>query len=267
MTTNPDYIALNRHAWNTRTAWHVASDFYNVTAFLEGKTSLNEIELSLLGDVQGKTILHLQCHFGQDSLSLARMGAIVTGVDLSDKVIEEAKKLNDQLGLNASFICCNIYDLPQHLQQQFDIVFASYGTVGWLPDLQQWGNIINTFLKPGGRFVFAEFHPFVWMYDNDFEKVVYKYFTDEPIYETESGTYADKAAPITYRIVGWNHSLSEVFAAIWSNGLIIKNFLEYDYSPYPCFKGTKETARGKYIIEKFGDKLPLVYSIMAEKPQ
>ena len=130
MHTQPDYIALNLHAWNTCTTYHVQSLFYNVAAFVEGKSSLNDIELSLLGDVRGKTILHLQCHFGQDSLSLARMGAAVTGIDFSDKAIEQAKSLNNQLGLNATFICCNIYDLPKYLTEQFDIVFTSYGTIG-----------------------------------------------------------------------------------------------------------------------------------------
>jgi 2-polyprenyl-3-methyl-5-hydroxy-6-metoxy-1,4-benzoquinol methylase len=265
MGTQPNYVELNRYAWNMRTSYHVQSAFYHVKEFTEGKSSLNEIELSLLGDVKGKTILHLQCHFGLDSLSLARMGAKVTGIDLSDKAIEEAKSLNNQLGLNATFICCNIYDLPQHLNDQFDIVFTSYGTISWLPDLQQWGNIIAHFLKPGGRFVFAEFHPVIWMYDNDFEKIAYKYFKADPIYETETGTYADKNAPIKYESVTWNHSLDEVFQTLLNNNLVIKDFQEYDYSPYACFNGVKEITPGKYIIEKFGDKIPMVYSIVAEK--
>ena len=264
MNPQPDYVELNRRAWNMRTAYHVQSQFYNVQEFIKGKSSLNEIERSLLGDVKGKNILHLQCHFGQDSLSLARMGAHVTGIDLSDKAIEQANKLNDQLGLNATFICCNIYDLPAHLNKQFDIVFTSYGAIGWLPDLQQWGNIIATFLRPGGHFVFVEFHPVIWMFDNDFEKVAYKYFKSAPIYETENGTYANREAPITYESVSWNHSLSEVLQALLTNHLSIKDFQEYDYSPYACFNGTKEIAPGKYVIEKFSDKIPLVYSIIAE---
>jgi 2-polyprenyl-3-methyl-5-hydroxy-6-metoxy-1,4-benzoquinol methylase len=265
MGPQPDYVELNRYAWNMRTAYHVESVFYHVKEFTEGKSSLNEIELSLLGDVKGKTILHLQCHFGQDSLSLARMGAEVTGIDLSDKAIEEARGLNNQLGLNATFICCNIYDLSQHLNNQFDIVFTSYGTINWLPDLQQWGNIIADFLKPGGRFVFAEFHPLIWMYDDDFEKIAYKYFKTDPIYETETGTYADKNAPIKHESVTWNHSLGEVIQVLLNNNLVIKDFQEYDYSPYACFNGVKEIAPGKYIIEKFGDKIPMVYSIVVEK--
>src|SRR5436189_4993553 len=135
MSTQPDYVELNRRAWNMRTTYHVQSSFYHVKEFTKGESSLNAIELALLGDIKGKSILHLQCHFGQDSLSLARMGAKVTGVDLSDKSIEKAKELNKQLDLDADFICCNIYDLPNHLTKEFDIVFTSYGTIGWLPDL------------------------------------------------------------------------------------------------------------------------------------
>ena len=265
MSTQPDYVELNRHAWNMRTTYHVQSSFYHIKEFTKGESSPNAIELTLPGDIKGKSILHLQCHFGQDSLSLARMGAEVTGIDLSDKAIGEAKSLNNQLGLNATFICCNIYNLTQHLHKQFDIVFTSYGTINWLPDLEQWGNIISTFLKRGGRFVFAEFHPVIWMYDNDFEKIDYKYFKADPICETETGTYADKNAPIKYESVTWNHSLGEVFQALLSNNLVIKHFQEYEYSPYACFNGTKEIAPGKHVIEKFGDKIPMVYSIIAEK--
>jgi 2-polyprenyl-3-methyl-5-hydroxy-6-metoxy-1,4-benzoquinol methylase len=265
MHTQTDYVELNRHAWNVCTAYHVESRFYDVPSFIKGKSSLNAIELALLGDVTGKSILHLQCHFGQDSLSLARMGANVTGIDLSDKAIEQAKNLNEQLGLDATFICCNIYDLPKYLNQQFDIVFTSYGTICWLPDLQKWGHIIASFLRPGGLFVFAEFHPVIWMYDNDFENITCNYFKAEPIYDTASGTYADREAPITCESVNWNHSLGEVFTALLSNGLHIKDFQEYDYSPHACFNGLKEVAPGKYIIEKWGNKVPIVYSILAEK--
>jgi 2-polyprenyl-3-methyl-5-hydroxy-6-metoxy-1,4-benzoquinol methylase len=112
-----------------------------------------------LADVKGKKMLHLQCHFGMDSLNWARLGADVTAVDLSDEAIKEAKQLNDALGLNAKFICCNVYDLKELLDEKFDIVFTSYGVVGWLPDLDKWAEIIAYYLKPSGTFYLAEFHP------------------------------------------------------------------------------------------------------------
>src|SRR3569833_2969415 len=170
-----DYFEENKKLWNQRTTVHKDSSFYDVTSFLGGKSSLNEIELREIGDVKGIKILHLQCHFGMDSLSLARMGADVTGVDLSDAAIEEARKLNEELSLGAKFICCNVYELKNHLEEQFDIVFTSYGVIGWLPDLNKWAEIIGHFLKPGGFFYMAEFHPVVWMLDEDFKEVKYSY--------------------------------------------------------------------------------------------
>ena len=186
-----DYRDVNRKSWNNRVDAHFKSDFYNVTEFIKGKTSLNSIELDLLGDVQNKSILHLQCHFGQDSISLARLGAKVTGVDLSDKAIQTAQELNAKTNTNVDFICCDIYDLPAHCTQQFDIIFTSYGTIGWLPDLNKWAAIIAQFLKPGGKFVFVEFHPVVWMFDDDFSHIKYVYHNTGPIVENETGTYAD----------------------------------------------------------------------------
>lgn len=260
-----DYLDINKRTWNSKTDVHVTSDFYDVEGFLHGKNTLNEIELSLLGDVSGKKILHLQCHFGQDTLSLARLGAKMTGVDLSDKATEKAKEFNTKLNLDAQFITCDVYDLPNHLDEKFDIVFTSYGTIGWLPDLDKWAKVINHFLKPGGKFVFAEFHPVVWMFDNDFKEVFYSYFNTEPIIEDESGTYADRNAEISAQTVTWNHPLSEVLNALICNGLTIDSFNEYDYSPYSCFNGTEEFEKGKFRIKHLGNKIPMVYSLTAVK--
>lgn len=261
-----DYIEKNRATWNARTVHHIGSDFYDMKGFRAGKSSLNDIELALLDDVRGKTVLHLQCHFGQDSLSLARMGANVTGVDLSDAAIAQAQALNSELGLDARFICCDIYDLPRHLGETFDIVFTSYGTIGWLPDLERWAALIARYLKPGGRFVFAEFHPVVWMFDNDFTGVAYRYFCDAAIEEVEEGTYADTAAPIRTESVSWNHGLAEVIGNLLGQGLRLTAFQEFDYSPYACFRQVEEVAPGRYQIAPLGNKIPLVYALAAEKP-
>jgi len=260
-----NYLVLNKESWNKRTAHHVISDFYAVDDFKAGKSSLMDIELGLFEDVKGKRILHLQCHFGQDSLSLARMGAKVTGIDLSDKAIETAKELNTELKLDAEFIVSDVYDLPNNLQGEFDIVYTSYGTIGWLPDMNKWASVINHFLKPDGKFVFVEFHPNVWMYDDDFTHVKYNYFKDNAIVEEEEGTYADKDAKVKFKYVCWNHGLSEVISGLLDNGLEIKNFKEYNYSPYDCFAHTEKIADRKYQIKAFGNKMPLCYSIVASK--
>lgn len=260
-----DYISINKNAWNIRTGVHMESSFYQVDEFIQGATSLNSIELDLLGDVQGKSILHLQCHFGQDSLSLQRLGAQVTGVDLSDKAIEQARILADKTKQHATFICADVYDLPNHLTEKFDIVFTSYGTIGWLPDMDKWANVVTHFLKPSGKFVFVEFHPVVWMFDHDFTKVGYDYFNTGPIIETEKGTYADKNANIQYENIGWNHSLGEVLQSLVNVGLQIKSFSEFDYSPYNCLNNMVEFEPHKYHIKHIDKKIPLVYALLATK--
>lgn len=260
-----DYLAVNKKAWNSQTAVHINSEFYDIPGFKSGKSALNSIELDLLGNISGKKILHLQCHFGLDTLSLARMGATVTGVDLSDKAIEKAEELSESLTIPASFICCDIYSLPQYLDEEFDIVFTSYGTIGWLPDIEKWAGIVNRYLKPGGHFVFAEFHPVVWMFDDAFDTVAYSYFNKETISETKTGTYADDEADITTETISWNHGIAEVLGSLLKKGLQIKTFNEYDYSPYNCFAGMEETEKGKYRIKKTGIKLPMVYALTAQK--
>jgi 2-polyprenyl-3-methyl-5-hydroxy-6-metoxy-1,4-benzoquinol methylase len=260
-----DYIKINRELWNKKTPVHVASKFYDVEGFIAGKTSLNPAELEALGDVKGKSLLHLQCHFGQDTLSWARLGADVTGVDLSDKAIEEAKKLNDKLGLNAEFICSNVYDLKEHLDKKFDIVFTSYGTIGWLPDLNKWAEIITYFLKPGGTFFIAEFHPVLWMFNEEFTGFQYSYFNDEAIVETVKNTYTDGSTEINLLSYGWNHPLSDIFTPLLNYGFNITEFREFRYSYYNCFNHAIRNKEGWWEIEGMEGKIPLMYSIKAIK--
>lgn len=260
-----DYLEINKHTWNNKTDIHIASSFYDNEGFLNGKSTLKQIELELLGDVSGKKILHLQCHFGQDTMTFSRMGAHATGVDLSDKAISRAREFASKLGLSSQFINSDIYDLPQNLQEQFDIVFTSYGTIGWLPDMEKWANVIAHFLKPNGKFIMAEFHPVVWMFDNAFKEIEYSYFNVEPIVEMVNGTYADRQAPMETKTITWNHPTSEVLNALLQSGLEINSFQEYDYSPYNCFENTKEIAPNKFIIAHLGNKIPMVFSIVATK--
>ena len=260
-----DYKKINKESWNSRVAVHLESDFYDVPSFIAGKSSLKKPELELLGDVSEKSILHLQCHFGQDSISLARMGAKVTGVDLSDTAIKQAQELNSKCGTDVTFIASDVYSLPEVLKGTFDIVFTSYGTIGWLPDLDKWAGVINHFLKDGGSFVFAEFHPAIWMFDDDHDKVFYNYFTSDPIVESYSGTYAQKDSELEVNSVSWNHGLAEVMTSLLDQGLRISQFKEYDFSPWECFRGMQEDRPDEYRIKKFGNKMPLMYTILAEK--
>jgi SAM-dependent methyltransferase len=200
-----------------------------------------------------------------DSLSLARMGANVTGIDISDKAIDEAKRINDELGLAANFICCNLYDLPTFLDEQFDIVFTSYGVIGWLPDLTRWAEIINHFLGPGGFFYMAEFHPVVWMLDENFEKVKYYYHNQELIAIDSHGTYTDPDANVEGKEYSWNHSISEVLNALLLHKLQLEFFNEYNFSPFPCFDNIVQGADGNWRVKGLENKIPMVYSLKASK--
>lgn len=265
MSQTNNYTAINKSTWNDKVDVHMASDFYDMDGFLSGKSSLNAIELELLGDVFGKKILHLQCHFGQDTLSLSRMGAEVTGIDFSEKAIEKARALTQTLNLKAQFVCCDIYDTLNYIHEKFDLVFTSYGTIGWFPDLNKWAEVISKALRPGGQFIMADFHPVVWMFDNDFKGVLYHYFNTEAIIEEESGTYADREAAISNQTITWNHPTSELINALISNGLELNCFNEHDYSPYNCFNETEEFAPQKYRIKHLENKIPMVYSLSATK--
>lgn len=259
------FIEANRHAWDIRLEAHKNSDFYDVEGWKNGKTSLTDIELHELGDVSGKKLLHLQCHFGQDTLSWARLGAKVTGCDFSTESIAYARQLAHEAGLKARFVCCNVYDLPQHLKGKYDIVFTSFGVIGWLPDLEPWAAVIAHFLKKGGVFYLAEFHPVVWMLDDKMEFIKYAYHNDGVIESEMTGTYADRYADLKYKEYGWNHSLGEVLNALLRHGLQLEFFNEYPYSPFDCFDKTVRGADGNYRIRGLEGKIPMVYSLRAVK--
>ena len=265
MKPEENYIALNRKLWNDKVAFHLNSAFYDMPSFLAGKSSLTEIELPLLANVAGKNILHLQCHFGQDSISLSKLGANVTGVDFSEEAIAAAQQIASQMQTDTRFICSDIYELPQHLNEKFDIVFTSYGTIGWLPDLDKWAKVISHFLKPQGQLVFVEFHPVVWMFDSDFKSVAYSYFNTEAIVEETTGTYADQSAPIKNLNVNWNHPTSEVLNSLLANGLRIDHFDEFDFSPYHCFNDMEEWQPKRFRIKSMANKIPMVFALTATK--
>ncbi|MFT4781570.1 MAG: SAM-dependent methyltransferase [Pseudohongiellaceae bacterium] len=260
-----DYFEVNRKTWNEKVKIHSKSKMYDLDAFKNGKSSLMPYELLALGDVNGKSLLHLQCHFGQDTLSWSRMGAKCVGVDLSDDGIALAKSLNIELDLDANFVRCNVLETSKYIKDTFDIVFTSYGVIGWLPDLKPWGQMIAERLHKGGVFYMVEFHPIVWMFDYLEGKSVmkYAYMQEDAIYEEYEGTYADEHSKITSKEYGWNHGMSEVVNALVSAGLHIEYLNEYDESPYNVLPDLVETKPGNYVTK---DKLyPLIFEIKATK--
>jgi 2-polyprenyl-3-methyl-5-hydroxy-6-metoxy-1,4-benzoquinol methylase len=265
METYAHYFEANKDLWNKKTPVHITSDFYNRDGFLAGKNVLTPIELSELGPVSGKSLLHLQCHFGMDTLCWARMGAWVTGVDFSETAIHEALLLAKQIETNARFVCCNVYDTRQHITDTFDIVFTSYGTIGWLPNLDKWAQAIAQSLTKGGHFYMADFHPVVWMMDEEFKYLKYPYYNHSVIETDSIGTYTNREADINGKEYGWNHSISEILNALINNGLELEFFNEHYYSPYNCFSNTVETAPGQWQIKGLEGIIPMVYSLKAIK--
>jgi len=260
-----DYLKINKALWNAKTEHHIKSAFYDQEAFMQGSDSLIGPEVKHLDQIQNKKILHLQCHFGQDSLSMARRGALVTGLDLSNTSIEKATALNAELGLNAQFVCADVYSARDVISERFDIVYTSYGTIGWLPDLDRWAKVISESLHAGGKLVFAEFHPAVWMFDTEFKELEYSYFNKQAIIETASGTYADRHADMDAQEVSWNHPLSDVFSSLLAHDMGILSFEEYDYLPYNCFHSMVQIAPHKFQIAGIEGKLPMMYVLVAQK--
>ncbi|MFZ4771666.1 MAG: class I SAM-dependent methyltransferase, partial [Ferruginibacter sp.] len=165
----------------------------------------------------------------------------------------------------ATFVCCNVYDTANEVKESFDIVFTSYGTIGWLPDLDAWAAVIAAKLKPGGIFFIADFHPTLWMMDENFEKIKYDYFNTRVIAEENIGTYTDRNANIRSTEYSWNHSLSEIFTALLKHGLQIEAFEEFPYSSYNCFNNLEQGDDLMWRIKEMQERLPMMYSILARR--
>lgn len=254
------YFDTNKISWNERVQTHFDSKFYDVPGFLAGKSSLNPIELQGLPELTGKTLLHLQCHFGLDSLSLAKMGAQVTGVDISDQAIAKASQLQQQTQLDATFICQDVYTFGQQSKQLFDIVYTSYGAICWLPDLTLWADIVASQLKPGGQFYMAEFHPILDLLAG------YSYFHQGKPDISSEGTYTENCDGSEHEFAVWSHPISDVVNALINAGLLIKEVKEFDYSPYNCFENTFERKKGQYCLKHKDQLVPMVYTVLARKP-
>ncbi len=253
------YFEMNRAGWDQRAKAHFESKFYDVEAFLSGNTSLREIELAELGNVTDKTMLHLQCHFGLDTLSWVRKGAICTGVDISPVAIQKARELASQTQLEADFVCSNVYDFQRERSEPYDIVFTSYGTIYWLPNLTRWAQVIATNLKVGGTFYIVEFHPIY-----DFLSG-YSYFTQQEPDVEEEGTYTENGAGVEAKLATWPHPISNVINALVGVGIQIEQVSEFPFSPYNCFEGMDEREPGRFYLDHRGNDVPIVYSLTGRK--
>jgi SAM-dependent methyltransferase len=265
-----EYLETNRKMWDELTPIHAESEFYDLDGFKRGRCSLQQIEIEEVGDVTGKSMLHLQCHFGMDTLSWARRGATVTGIDFSGKAIELARSLADELGISARFICCNLYDLRSHLSGEYDIVFTSAGVLAWLPDLREWAGLIAHFLKQGGIFYLREFHPIAYMFNDDeavtAPEVQYPYFqTEMPLRFDDAGSYADRNAATRNVNYEWPHSLSEIINSLIEAGLRLEFLHEFTFVGYQSHPFLTQGSDGNWRYEKLPGGLPLAFSIRAVK--
>lgn len=263
------FIGNNKQLWEFLTKVNYESG-YDVSTFIEGRCSLKSIELSEVGDVRGRSLLHLQCQFGMDSMSWARQGADVTGVDLSPKAIKLARELNSRLGLSVKFIESDIMELESNLEGQFDIVFTSYGVLCWIPDLRKWAQIIRRYLKPGGVFHMVEIHPFCNVFDNEPEtkelRVCHSYFhKPEPTRWTGSVAYSDKNERTELPSYEWVHGMADIINSLISEGLSIEHINEFPFSVYDHFSFLKKCEDGWYRFKDSSETIPLLFSLKARK--
>jgi SAM-dependent methyltransferase len=267
-----EFLAANRRHWNEVVPIHLASDFYDVAGFKAGATSLTPIERRELGDVRGKTLLHLQCHFGKDTIAWARDGgALVTGIDFSEPAVAAAQTLAAEMGIAARFVCAELSTLPGVLEEQFDVVFTSYGVLGWLPDLGRWAEVVAHFVRPGGVFYMVEFHPFAWVFDDAPGtrelRVRYPYFPgSEPLRDETPGTYADVGAHVEHRLrYNFPYTLGDTVTALIAAGLRIEFLHEFPWSPHRCWPFTETHADGMARLLEHEGSVPLLFSIRATR--
>lgn len=254
----------NRKLWNELTNVHMkGSSFYPIDEFLKGKIVLKNIEKTEVGDVKGKDLLHLQCHFGMDTLSWARLGANVTGVDISDEAIEQAKKLSTAINVEADFLRSDILELEGKINKKYDIVFASYGALYWIPNLKKWMQIASSYLKENGFIYIIDGHSIGdWLNRCDLEKSIlnhkFSYFDrSTQKYETTQD-YADPTFKSKASEFGWHYTLSDLINAISSAGLMIDHFNEF-----PSFDMIYDNGSLKPVGEV--SNYPVMFSIKASK--
>jgi SAM-dependent methyltransferase len=258
-------IEGNRALWDELVAIHMESDFYDVEGFKQGHQSLRRIELLEMGSVAGRSLLHLQCHFGLDTLSLARLGAVVTGADFSAEAVGAARRLADELGIDAIFVCAGLYELPEVIHSEFDFVFTSYGALAWLPDIRRWARVVAHFLRPGGTFYMVEFHPIVDAFGGtEAPEPEGPYFYDDaPVEWKCDGTYAEPGATVSSRSNQWHHPVGDVISALVEAGLTIQFLHEHPDVHEQMRPWMVQDDSGRFRAPR--DSLPVLYSVRATR--
>ena len=261
----------NRKDWDALVRLHMESRFYGVERFLNGGTALGSIEQREVGPVRGCSLLHLQCHIGIDTLSWARKGANVTGVDFSTEAIRAARDLAARTGLSARFVPADVYHLPESLKGKFDIVFSSWGVIAWLPDMEKWARAAAGCLQKGGFLYLLDIHPLVHLFDDSRTvkgmKPAGSYFHEKVKLVPESGSYAtDYKGNVTFPRHQWQESLQDVIRGIIRSGLVIEDFSEHEVMPHKHLPFMRRLRNGYWAMPETGPRIPLSFSIKARKP-
>jgi SAM-dependent methyltransferase len=257
----------NRAWWDERAPHHVASRFYDVDGFRAGRSDLRQFEVDELGDVAGKDLVHLQCHFGLDSMSWTRLGAHTTGLDFSQPAIDAANALAAELKLDAHFVMSDVYDAPKALGRTFDIVYTGIGALCWLPDIPRWAAVVRDLLRPGGVLYLVEVHPMSDVLGDEDMVVRYPYFHTEGITEDSPGSYATLDGPAYSRVTttSWIHPLSRVMGSLIAAGLTIELFTEHPYTAFARWPFMTRDDQGRYWLPEDAPTLPLLYSLRARR--
>ena len=268
---------INLANWEERAPAHAASPDYDVARFVRDPKYLSGVvrfDLPRLGDVRGLRVVHLQCHIGTDTVSLARLGASVVGLDFSPAAVAQARDLARRLGADTEFVLANVYDAPDVLgRERFDLVYTGIGALCWLPDIAGWAKVVASLLKPGGRLFLREGHPMLATLDdpdeNDELRVRFSYFEQaEPTVFDEPGTYV--ATDISFETTithEWNHGLGEVVTAAMDAGLTLTMLAEHDSAPWEAMPGMMNRGNdGEWRLIDRPQRLPLTYTLQATKP-
>jgi len=268
-----EFDRVNRTYWDQLVRLHAEGDAYRVKQFRDGACILDRLVRSEIGDVAGKSIIHLQCHFGLDTLSLARLGAIVTGVDFSGAGVATARRLSEESGVPGTFIESRIEDLPDRLDETFDIAYVTWGALNWLPDLAPWARTVAHVLKPGGHLYLAEFHPLsqaIHMHEtgkNGTLAIAYPMFGKAAGNRWQTDTdYADRSVKLEQTSTWeWNHGLGELFGCLLDAGLRIEMYREHPILPWQAFDAMIELDDFFYGLPDGLPPIPLAISLRAAK--
>ena len=279
MSSLDRYREANRARWDETVAIHAASEFYGVDRFLAGESTLLPLDIEEVGEVAGKSLLHPQCHFGLDTLSWARMGADVVGVDFAPSAVETAREISQRADLKAEFVESELYASPEILAQRlgtFDIVYVNLGALCWLPDIAGWARVCAGFLRRGGMLYVRDVHPMAQALDDESVpgelRLLYPYFeTTQPQHWVGGEDYADDSASLQHHdSFEWNHSLGEIATAVIDAGLQLEFLHEQDWTVYKALPWLVAAERGIWRLpDRDGDadrRLPLMFSLRARKP-